>query len=128
MAYPKSFMLEAQRPAEGVHRHATWGDATVYTVECDCTDPDHGVTVWYEFDAEHDHNSVEMTVYVEMFSPRFGNLWERIKWSMACLFKGHVRLQHDMILTSQSAKNFASTLDDAAEIYGAHREKDAEKG
>jgi len=37
-------------------------------------------------------------------------------------------LQHDMILTPQSAKNFAGTLDDAAQIYAKHREKDADNG
>jgi hypothetical protein len=121
MTFPNKFKLTVEKPAAGVYRHDTWGDATIYTVECDCHDPDHSVTVWIEFDAEHDIPTVEMTIYADMVSPRFGNLWERIKWSMACLFKGNVSLQHNMVLTDQSAKNFAGVLDDASAIYSKYR-------
>lgn len=101
--------MKAQTPAQGILKISEYGDAKVYQVVCECTDPDCSHDLWVEAD---DH-SVTVTIYTKLKS-RF---WDTSRWSTmwTLLTKGYVDYQASIVLPCQTAVNYAETLKSAVE-------------
>jgi hypothetical protein len=96
--------MKAQIPAERIYKHNEWGDAVMYGVPCECTDPNHQHDVWIEAD--------ETGVNVTTYTTQKTKWWEinRFKIIWTLLTKGYVEYEANIIMSKQQALNYAETL------------------
>jgi hypothetical protein len=96
--------MKAQIPAEGIYKHREWGDSVMYSVACECTDPNHQHDVWIEAD----DSGVTVTTYTQQKT----KWWElnRFKIIWTLLTKGYVEYEANIIMSEQQALNYAETL------------------
>lgn len=102
--------MKAQKPAQGISIDNDYGDARVFNIECDCSSDDHAVKMWIEINKDQDIPDVEVTFYVNTWTPWFSGWQERIVAALNMLFKGVHKQQHSMLLNRQSALNFAEAI------------------
>jgi len=107
--------MKAERPALGISRSASWGDAEVYNIECSCTDSDHTLVAWIEISPDSDIPEVEVTLYVNTNFRRFRNLRERVRGAWGILFGNGHEQHHSLLLTKQAALNVAAALEQSIE-------------
>lgn len=104
--------MKYQKPAQGIMLQNDWGDAKTYHIECECTDPDHAVKMWIEVNGDTEVQDVEVSFYVETWTPFWDTKFNRFKAAWDILVKGVNRQEHHMILKKQAALNFAGAVTD----------------
>ncbi len=103
--------MKAQTPAKGIMLTSKWHDAVAYRIECDCTDPDHGVDMWIEAEADEDlHDTVTVTFYVKTTNEYWREGYSRIKAAWDILTKGVHTQSNTLLLSKQAALNFAEVI------------------
>ena len=103
--------MKAQTPAEGIMLSKEWQDAKAYRIECDCTDPDHGVDMWIEAEADEDlHDTVSVTFYVKTTNHHWRDGYSRIRAAWDILTKGVHIQSNNLLLSKQAALNFAEVI------------------
>ena len=103
--------LAPESPAVGISQTCAFKDAKSFNVKCDCHSPDHDVNMWIELgETDPDFQNVEVSFYVETWSPLWDKHFTRIKMIWDILFKGYHKQEHHLILNKQSAVNFANTI------------------
>ena len=112
--------VKAQTPAYGVSENAEWPDTKTFTVECECTSQDHAINTHIEIDADKEFDQLEVTHWVEMYTPAHNVSRWKVIWSL--LWKGYHTEQQSIMLTRQAAKNWISAVDAAID----HLEKEDE--
>lgn len=97
--------MKAQTPAEGILLQRDWGKAKTYSIECECTDPDHAHTLDVEADEDF---GVTATIWTTAHVP----LWSVSRWKLIwqLLTKGEVKYEVALILREQQALNYAEAL------------------
>ena len=107
--------IKPQRPAQGISVSSDWKDATSYHIECDCHSPDHAVNMWIEVDHDNETKDVDVTFYVETWTPFWEKTFSRIRCAWDVLVHGVHKQQHCLILNRQSALNLAKVLETKVE-------------
>jgi hypothetical protein len=103
--------MKAQKPAEGIMLSKEWLGAKVHRIECDCTDPDHGVDMWIEAEADEDlHDTVSVTFYVKTTNQHWHDGYSRIRAAWDILTKGVHTQSNNLLLSKQAALNFAEVI------------------
>jgi hypothetical protein len=107
--------MKAQKPALGISLSESWGDTSVYLIDCSCTDSDHAVTAWIEIAPDEDLSEVEVTFYIKTNFRRWERVLERVKLAWGILWgKGHEQ-HHSLLLRKQAALNFAAAIEASIE-------------
>ena len=109
--------MKAQQPAQGILKINEWGDAKVYQVICDCTNPDCTHDLWVEAD---DHN-VTVNIYVTTKT----EFWSKSRWRQMwdILTTGYTKQQATICLPQQVAVNYAETLKSAVKDVDEFRKQ-----
>lgn len=97
--------MKAEIPAKGIRKETD----DSYSVGCECTDDDHSITIWFDRNKEFGED-VEVVFYVNSFTAKNMKLWARIKMALKLVFYGYTEMQSSIILSKQSAVNFAGLL------------------
>lgn len=97
-----------------------WKDATSYHIQCDCQSPDHAVNMWIEVNNDKDTRDVELTFYVETWTPFWEKAFSRIKCAWDVLVYGVNRQQHCLILNEQAALNLAKVIETKVKELSDH--------
>jgi hypothetical protein len=99
--------MNPQAPAEGVLKWNDWGQSKMYKVVCQCGNDDCTHTL----DIEADDTGVAVIIYTRTRT----NFWSKTRWSHVwrLLTTGHVEFETSILLTEQSALNYAETLKSA---------------
>lgn len=96
--------MNAQQPAEGILVHKDYGDAKVYTITCECGNPDCSHNVW----VEAEDTGISVTTYTQQKTKWSElNRWQVI-WRL--LTKGYVEYEASIIMSKQQALNYANVL------------------
>lgn len=103
------------KPAEGILKRQPFSDAHSYLIECDCTSPDHNVEAWIEIEGEEDVREVGVTFYMEWSYRPWRGLLYRAKTAWQVLWGGQIKVQHDIYLKPEAAKNFAEALENSVQ-------------
>lgn len=109
--------LKIQQPAEGILLHRDYGDAKMYTLACECSNPDCAHQVWIEAD----DSGVTVTTYTQQ-KTRWWDL-NRFKIIWRLLTRGYVEYEASIIMTEQQALNYARVLDRATVDVAAFRKQ-----
>jgi hypothetical protein len=111
--------MTPQTPAEGILLHRDYGNAKVYTITCECTDPACSHSTWIECEA--DDYSVTVTTYTEQKTA----FWSASRWKTMwrLLTRGYVEYSGTIILREQQALNYAATLTSAIEDVKLFRQQ-----
>ena len=121
-----------QTPAEGILMNHSYGASKMYTVACECSNPDCSHTVWVEADdytvTVTSHTIQHADYWTETVKSRYDiNNWllQRFDWfwkgwvntfvtrlrlSRDIWFRGVVKYEASLIMTEQTAINYAHTL------------------
>ena len=99
--------MKIQQPAEGILLQRDYGDAKIYTLTCECSNPDCTHSVW----VEADDTGVSVTTYTQQKT----KWWElnRFKIIWRLLTRGYVEYEASIIMTEQQALNYADVLNKA---------------
>lgn len=114
-------------------------DHGIYRLACDCIDEDHDITFWFDYDPEFEifeliffMNFEYSTHYYYKDTSKFNffkDWYFRIKHALKILFKGHIQIQRDIILSdSRHINNFKEALQKAEEISKEYEYKRKQKG
>lgn len=104
-------VTKSQTPAQGIMLQYEYNNSKNFKVECDCSSDDHAVYMWIEVGEEPDVPDVEVSFYVNTWTPILEGGWlGRFKAAFDILFKGVHKQQHHMLLNKQSAINFADAI------------------
>lgn len=117
--------MKSQTPAVGISQTGHYKDAKSFNVRCDCHSDEHDVNMWIEIqDTDPDVQSVEVSFYVETWSPFWDKHLTRFKMIWNILTKGYHKQEHHLILNKQAATNFANTiLTEVANLEKQHGKK-----
>lgn len=107
--------MKAQKPAQGIMLQADFGNSRNFKVECDCTSDDHAVHMWIEVDKDTDVQEVEVSFYVNTWTPCWQGWGQRLQAVYEILFKGVHKQEHHMILNRQAALNLAKTIENTVQ-------------
>ena len=102
--------MKPEKPAQGISIDAVFSDAKVFSIECDCGSKDHAVKMWVEIAGDAELPMVEVTFYVDTWTPNWSSWKDRAKAVFDILFKGVHKQQHELILTQQAAINLAAAI------------------
>lgn len=102
--------MKAQKPAQGIMLQGEYNNSKNFKVECDCSSDDHAVFMWIEVTEDKDIPDVEVSFYVNTWTPCWQGWGQRLRAIYEILFKGVHRQEHHMLLNKQSALNFASAI------------------
>lgn len=96
--------MKPQTPAEGILLHKDYGDSVMYTVACECSDPNHAHQIWVEAE--------DIGVTVTTYTQQKTKWWEASRWRTiwTLLTRGYVEYEATLIMTEQQALNYGSTL------------------
>ena len=103
-------MLLPQVPAEGISKQQGFEDIDIFQIECSCTDPDHTLISWIEIGSNEDLDVPCVTFYVTTSYSNWNGWWKRVCDAAGILFGQSLTTQHSLLLTKQSATNFAAAL------------------
>ncbi len=92
-----------------------------YRVACDCTEPDHDMTI--EMEIDNDFPNIGLHIYAKLESSVywggsnwFERQWKRIKYSMSLLFKGWIEVEQEFLfINDEHISNFIEALEDGRE-------------
>lgn len=105
--------MKAQKPAKGIMLQHDFGDSKNFKVECDCSSDDHAVYMWIEVAKDNEVQDIEVSFYVTTWTREFWRNWPaRLRAVYEILIKGVHKQEHHMILSKQSATNFAQAITD----------------
>lgn len=103
--------MKAQTPARGIMLQHDFGDSKNFKVECDCSSDDHAVYMWIEVEKDKDMQDIQVSFYVTTWTQEFWRNWPaRLRAVYDILVKGVHKQEHHMILSQQSATNFAHAI------------------
>jgi len=103
--------MKPEKPALGISKSSSWGDAAAFTVECSCTDPDHAVGLWIEVSTEEDiHDEIEVTFYARTTLKFWRGFRERLSDAWAILRGAESVRSHSMLLKKQAALNLSAAI------------------
>lgn len=103
--------IKPQQPAEGISVTSRWPDAVSYHIECDCHGVDHAVNMWIEVNNDRETQDVEVSFYVDTWTPFWDTGFNRIKTAWNVLVKGYHRQEHTLLLNKQAALNLAKVIE-----------------
>lgn len=103
--------MKAQKPAQGIMLQADFGKSKNFKVECDCSSDDHSVYMWIEVSEDKEVQDVEVSFYVNTWTPTWRGWGQRLKAVYEILFKGVHKQEHHMLLSKQSGLNLAKTIE-----------------
>jgi hypothetical protein len=110
------------KPLRNIMEASDFGDAKSYRVGCDCTDPEHDVHMWIEVDSDSDTRDVQLSFYVDTWTPFWDKKFNRFKAAYDILFKGINRQQHHMILSEKAAECLTGTITQAIKDVRAFKQ------
>jgi hypothetical protein len=101
--------LEYQKPAEGIMMTNRFGKSMFYHIRCECGNPDDSHEVVIEADESTD------SINVEIYTILHSKFWELSRWKQiwSILTKGNIEIQSTLVMSEQSALNYAETLKNA---------------
>jgi hypothetical protein len=99
--------MKWQKPAEGIMKIGEFGLTKTYNIACECGNPDCS----HILDIDADDHGVSVSVYLTTRS-LFKDRWKQI-WSL--LTKGEVETSTTIVMSRQTAMNYAATLKAAVE-------------
>lgn len=102
--------LKPQAPAKGIMLQGDYGNSKNFKVECDCSAEDHSVYMWIEINENPDIPDIDVSFYVRTWTPLWEGWKARLKAVYEILFKGVHKQEHHMLLSEQSAINFAHVI------------------
>jgi len=105
--------MTPQEPAQGIMLDKDFGDAKVYTVACECSDPTHAANMWIEATSDVEVQDITLTFYVNTETKwyslnKFQQVWE-------ILTTGYLKTQSSIILNKQGAVNLANVINKSVE-------------
>lgn len=96
-------------PAEGILKKADVArEIDGWSVECVCSAPSHSHSVMVDI------NDPFVSVFVTVTNDE-DSILERIKGALTILFKGDVEGSTELLMTPQQARNYATTIEVAAQ-------------
>ena len=124
--------MEAQIPAVGIMKIGDWGHSKMYRISCDCSNPDHDLTVEVEADdfgvnvntfatIKTDYwsesikvnNAIENDVLQDIewtFKGFVNSFIRKVKLTWDIWARGYVQAETTITMSEQQAINFATTL------------------
>mgnify|MGYP000067441800 CR=1 FL=1 len=118
--------MKLQTPAQGINQTNEWPDAKTYVVSCECSDPEHQLNMWIEVEGDNELQSVQLSFYIDTWTPFWDHKFSRIKAAYNILFKGVMKQEHHIILNKQSAYNLSGTINKAIKELDHGDSKDSE--
>jgi len=109
--------MNPEKPASGILKQGDFGISKFYYVQCDCSDPDCSHTIEVEAD--------DFNVQVHLYSNHHTKWWEKKRWKQVwqILTQGYAEMQTTIVLTDQTALNYAETLKSAIEDVKQFRDE-----
>ena len=104
-----------REPAMNIMQTSRYQDADSYRIACSCGDTDHDVHAWIEVRPESDIKEVEVTFYIHGRSPDWRTGWNRWRAAWNLLWHGFHESEHTLLLTDESAENFAHALQQSSD-------------
>ncbi len=111
-------MDKNQTPARGIMSTGNWDDAHSYRVACECHDHAHDLNVWIEVDPDKETQDITVYLYKEMYTPFWGEGFNRVREAMRLLFTGHSRHESSIIMRREVAENFLSAVQSSINELG----------
>jgi hypothetical protein len=106
--------LTPQTPAEGISTAGLFSDNdTMFRIACSCMDDQHAVIAWIEVGENADWPEPCVSFYVNATYPGWNGFWRRFKDAFKIIIGREVTREHTLLLTNQSAVNFAQALTDS---------------
>ena len=106
--------MKAQKPAKGIMLTGDYSNnaspAKNYHVECECSSSDHSVSMWIEVDSDSETQDIQVGFFADTWTPWWDKYHNRFKCIWQLLTTGVIRYEHHMILSKQSAVNFANVI------------------
>ena len=101
--------MTPELPAQGILQVKDWGTSKMYKAVCECGDDDCAHTI----DIEAEDTGVVVTIYTKTRT----NFWSRTRWYhiWRLLTRGYTDFETSIIMSSQTALNYAVTLQKAAQ-------------
>lgn len=115
--------MKPQSPAQGIMETYRDANSVSYRVDCACQHDDHSISAWIEVHPERNNQDVEITFYVNTFTPVFASKFARFRAALNILFRGESRQQHEIILNKQTAINFTETLTKSINTINRERKR-----
>ena len=111
-------VTEAQVPAKGIVLNDKYGsDCESYSVECDCTDPNHAIHVWLEVDDQFEELLVVTFFTEQTLTPK--TFLDRLKMIWKLVTGRNVALSQELILGPQAAYNFTTVINNFLKKHNA---------
>ena len=96
------------------------GRAITYRIGCSCSESDHDIVMWLEYDkklkdvAMFFYKQVEWCNYGDSFKDRMEGYWRRIKDAIKLIFTGYLECETSFIFEdSEHIDNFINTMEKA---------------
>lgn len=110
--------MKTEKPASGILKTGEWGTSKMYHIHCDCGNADCS----HEVEVEADDTIIQVHIYVKNHTKWWkSNRWKQI-WQI--LTKGYAEMETTIVLTEQTAHNYAealkSAIKDVKELKIAH--------
>lgn len=102
--------MKSQKPAEGIALLHTCTNSANYHIECDCGEPDHSAKMWIEVNNDKEIEQIEVSFYVNTWTPFWELGFSRIKTAWNVLINGTHQQEHCLLLSKQSALNLATVI------------------
>lgn len=115
--------MKPQSPAQGIMETYRDSGAVSYRIDCACQHDDHSISAWIEVHPERDNQDVEVTFYVNTYTPIFTSKFARIRAAWNMLFRGENRQQHEIILNKQTAVNFSEAMNRSINLIVKERKR-----
>lgn len=99
--------MKHQNPAKGIYLVNNWGSSVIYKSVCECGNDSCSHTI----DVEADDTNVSITVYSKVKT----NWWSKSRFAVIwdLLSKGYSEYESQIVLSQQSALNYAETIKQA---------------
>lgn len=113
--------MTPEQPATGILKQGDFGDAKFYYVQCDCSNPDCAHTLEVEAD--------DCIIQVNIYHKQHTRWWKSNRWKQIwqILTKGYAEMETTLVLTEQSALNYADVLISAVKDVKDFRDQRMEK-
>ena len=102
--------MKAQVPAAGIALLHTHDNSASYHIECDCSATEHSAKMWIEVNNDKEIEQIEVSFYVNTWTPFWETGFSRIKTAWNVLIKGTHQQEHCLLLSKQSAFNLANII------------------
>jgi len=104
----------AEQPAVGIMKSMEFKDgSTGFSIECDCHDPDHMVSMWINVDLDNTvdiHDDITIEFHVNTTTPFWNEGFSRVKAAWDILVHGYREDSHTLILRPQAALNLSNAI------------------